>query len=267
MNQDFWYKQTAEQPLFPDLIWSRPESRALSGKLLIIGGNLHSFALTASAYNQAEKAGAGAVKVLMPDAIKTLLGPAVEATLNIEFAPSTPSGSFSQKALDEFLALSQWADTVLLIGELGRNSETAILLEKFVEKYKGLLIISGDSLDYFTQVSPLVLDRPDTCLAPDLSQLQKLAAQIQLTLPITSNMDLLRLVDALHDLSSKHPAYLIFRFGEYNLVAVNGRVSSTKSLSKAKDIQADMAVQAAIWWMQAANRPFEAITSSMLKLS
>ncbi|HUC88120.1 MAG TPA: hypothetical protein VMR95_03150 [Candidatus Binatia bacterium] len=267
MNQDFWYKQTAEQPLFPDLIWSRPESRALSGKLLIIGGNLHSFALAASAYNQAEKGGAGAVKVLMPDAIKTLLGPAAKTTLNIEFAPSTPSGSFGEKALDEFLSLSQWADAVLLIGELGRNSETAILLEKFVAKYKGLLAISGDALDYFTQVKPSILERPDTSLVLNLSQLQKLAAQVQLTLPITSNMDLLRLVEAMHILSSKHPAYLIFHYNEHSLVAASGRVSSTKSVSKVKDVQAEMAVQAVIWWMQAANRPFEAISSSMLNLS
>src|ERR1700722_14895032 len=130
MNRDYWHKQTAEQPLFPSLIWSRPESRAQSGKLLIIGGNLHGFALTAEAYNQAVKAGIGIVRVLMPDAIKNLLGKAAKTIPGIEFAPSTPSGSFSQKALDDFLALSHWADGVLLAGELGHNSETAILLEK-----------------------------------------------------------------------------------------------------------------------------------------
>jgi uncharacterized protein YciI len=141
------------------------------------------------------------------------------------------------------------------------------LLEKFVTKYKGLLTISGDALDYFIQTKPSILERPDTSLVLNLSQLQKLAAQSQLTLPITSNMDLLRLVDALHDLSAQHPAYLSFRYDEHSLVAAGGRVSSTKSLGKAKDVQAEMAVQAAIWWMQAANRPFEAITSSILKLS
>ena len=44
MNHDYWHKQTSSKPLFPELIWSRPENRQLAGKLLIIGGNLHGFA-------------------------------------------------------------------------------------------------------------------------------------------------------------------------------------------------------------------------------
>ena len=46
-----------------------------------------------------------------------------------EYAPSTPSGSFSTQALGELQAMANWADGTLIAGDIGRNSETAILLE------------------------------------------------------------------------------------------------------------------------------------------
>jgi len=57
MENTYWHKQTAEKPLFPDMLWSKPENKSHAGKLLIIGGNLHGFAAAAEAYNQATKAG------------------------------------------------------------------------------------------------------------------------------------------------------------------------------------------------------------------
>src|SRR6185369_8603868 len=131
MDRDYWLRQEAGKPLFPELEWSRPENRSQAGKLLIIGGNLHGFAAPAEAYAEATKAGIGTARVLLPDAVQKIVGRFLE---NGEFAPSTPSGSFSQKALNEWLIHSSWADGVLLAGDLGRNSETAIVLEKFLGK-------------------------------------------------------------------------------------------------------------------------------------
>src|SRR6185312_2009701 len=92
-----------------------------------------------------------------------------------EYAPSTPSGSFSQKALAELLSLSQWAEGVLLAGDLGRNSETAILLEQFSQKYAGQLTITQDALDYFTKSPKDLAQREDTLLVCSFAQLQKIA--------------------------------------------------------------------------------------------
>ena len=40
-------------------------------------------------------------------------------------------------ALAPLLDLAQWADGVLLAGDIGRNSETTVLLETFMSKYHG----------------------------------------------------------------------------------------------------------------------------------
>ena len=91
MITPYWHKQF-DSPLFSDLLWSRPENKQFAGKLLIIGGNLHGFAAPASAYEQSQRAGIGVARVILPDALQKTIGRIFEAG---EFAPSTPSGSFS----------------------------------------------------------------------------------------------------------------------------------------------------------------------------
>src|ERR1700749_1211633 len=120
MDRNYWHKQTTDKPLYPELLWSRPENKRFAGKLLIIGGSLHGFTAPAQAYAEALKAGIGSARVLLPDALQKTIGTVLEAG---EFAPSTPSGSFSKQALAEALELSQWADGVLLAGDFDRNSE------------------------------------------------------------------------------------------------------------------------------------------------
>src|SRR3982750_2547854 len=119
MDRTYWHKQTAEKPLFPDMLWSRPENKRQAGKLLVVGGNVHGFAAAATAYAEAGKAGIGTARVLLPDSLQKTVGRVLEAG---EYAPSTPSGSFSQRALAELLEMASWADGTLLAGDFGRNS-------------------------------------------------------------------------------------------------------------------------------------------------
>ena len=60
MNTDYWQKQ-ADEPLFPDILWSRPENKAGAGKLAIVGGNAHAFSAPGMAYDMTLQAGAGVV--------------------------------------------------------------------------------------------------------------------------------------------------------------------------------------------------------------
>src|SRR3954471_3597520 len=120
-----WLRQTPDKPLFPDILWSRPENKRLAGKLLVIGGSSHGFAAPGGAYTAAQKAGIGSVRVLLPDSTEKALSKILPEA---EFAPSTISGSFSRQALGILLAQAEWADGVLLAGDFGKNSETAILL-------------------------------------------------------------------------------------------------------------------------------------------
>jgi ADP-dependent NAD(P)H-hydrate dehydratase / NAD(P)H-hydrate epimerase len=260
MADTYWHKQTSDKPLYRDLLWSRPENRQFAGKLLIIGGNLYGFAAPAEAYQESMRAGVGTARVLLPDALQKTVGRTFEAG---EYAPSTPSGSFSQKSLNEFLQLGQWADSVLLAGDLGRNSETAILLEKFIEKYEGQLVISKDAADYFTSAPQKVLDRPHTLFVISLAQLQKLAASGKFPQPFTFGMDILRLVDALHDFTQTFQAGIIVKHLENIFAASGGQVSSTKLSADQEIWRVTAATHAAVWWIQNPSKPYETITTAV----
>jgi ADP-dependent NAD(P)H-hydrate dehydratase / NAD(P)H-hydrate epimerase len=260
MAATYWHKQSPDNPLFPDLLWSRPENKNQAGKLLIIGGNAHGFAAPAEAYSEANKAGIGTARVLLPDSLQKAVGKVFEAG---EYAPSTPSGSFSQKALAEFLALSEWAEGLLLAGDLGRNSETAILLEKFIEKYDGQLTVTQDALDYFIKLPQTIVERPGTLLVASFSQLQKIAANAGSTKAFTFDMDFLRLIDGLHELTERFEANIIIRHHKNFFTAVNGEVSTTSKESE-KIWRVPTAAHASVWWLQNPSKTFEALTTGVV---
>lgn len=260
--QTYWHKQTIDQPLFADLLWSRPENRAQAGKLLIIGGSAQGFAAAGDAYNYATKAGIGRARVVLPDSLQKTIG---KVFLNGEYAPSTPIGSFAQLALGEFLAMANWADGVLLAGDLGRNSETAILLEKFITKYEGQLTITKDALDYFMALPGKVLDRPDTLLVLSFAQLQKIAISCGFRQAFTFEIDFLRLIDLLHDFTLEHQANIIVKHLDNIFVAANGEVSSTKLRDDQKIWRLQTGTYASVWWLQNPTQVFQALTTSVLQ--
>ncbi len=260
-QRTYWLKQTSDKPLYPNMIWSRPENKLYAGKMLIVGGNLYGFRGPAEAYSEAHKAGVGTARVLLPDALSKTIGKAFEAG---EFAPSTPSGSFSQKALGELLPMAHWADGVLIADDLGRNSETAILLEKFAQKYSGQLTLAGEAADYFIQAPASLLSRPDTLLVVSLPQLQKLAVNARSPEAFTSSMDLLRFVDALHTFTIHHGMRLIVEHLGTTCVAVDGQISSTRLDHPDGSAAIRIASHAATWWLQNPGKTFEALTTSLV---
>lgn len=261
--RDYWVKQTADRPLYPDLLWSRPENKRHAGKLLIAGGNAHGFAAAGEAYSEAVKAGIGSARVLLPDSLQKTVGRVFEAG---EYAPSTPSGSFSQKALAELQAMSVWADAVLLAGDFGRNSETAILLEKFITKYPGQLTLTKDAADYFIHTPDLLLGRENYLLVLSFAQLQKLATNARFSSAITFEMDFLRLIDALHEFTLDHQATIIVKHLETIFVAAGGQVSTTKLSDDLEIWRVKIAAHASVWRLQNPSKNFEAITAALAGL-
>ena len=63
---DYWRKQQKGKALFDDVLWSKPERRDQSGRLVIIGGNGRGFWSVASAYQVARRLGVGEIRVVMP---------------------------------------------------------------------------------------------------------------------------------------------------------------------------------------------------------
>jgi hypothetical protein len=260
MDRNYWAQQAPGKPLFPQMEWSRPEHRSAAGKLLIVGGHQHGFAAPAEAYAAAAKAGIGTARVLLPDSVRKIVGAVLE---NGEFAPSTPSGSFSQKALDDLLSYGAWADAVLFAGDLGRNSETAILLEKFLGKSPAAVTLTKDAVDYAVTAPETVLQRHGVLLVLSLSQLQRLAVAAHFPKPVTFGMDLLHLVEWLHDFTSQHRPYIVVKHHDSIAVAVDGQVSTTRLATDMPIWRVQVAATAATWWLQTPSKPFEAITTAL----
>jgi hypothetical protein len=261
MRPTYWVSQDKTKPLFPELEWSRPENRQHAGKLLVVGGHAHSFAAPAEAYGAAMKAGIGTPRALLPDAVRKVVSSMMPEA---DFAPSTPSGSFSQNSLSELLAASAWADGVLMAGDFGRNAETAILIESFLAKHQGQVSLTKDAVDYVVSTPKTTLARKGTLLVLSFSQLQRLATAAKFPEPVKFSMDLLHVVEWLHRFTTEHQLYLIVKHLDQLLVAVNGQVSSTKYLEDKPIWRAQTAARASVWWLQHPNKSFEALTASLI---
>lgn len=261
MSRTYWHRQASGKALFPELVWSRPENRQRAGKLLVAGGNAHGFAAVAEAYAEAMRAGIGTARALLPEALRKLVGIIIEQA---EFAPSTPvSGSFSQKALDELLDASTWADGVLFAGDLGRNAETAILLEKFLAKSPQAVTLTKDAADYVASTPQPVLARPGTALVLSLAQLQRLAVAAKFGRPVRFGMDLLQLVDWLHDFTAQFAPYIVVKHLDTIFAAVGGQVSTTKLPPSLAPWRVKTAARVSVWWLQNPATPFEALTTAV----
>jgi NAD(P)H-hydrate repair Nnr-like enzyme with NAD(P)H-hydrate dehydratase domain len=260
----FWRIQKPDKPLFPDIVWERPESKINGGKLCLIGGNSHSFAAPALAYQTALDARIGVAHIILPDAIDRNLRRMLPEAL---FVPSTPSGSFAQKSLSDLVAVASNVDAVLLSGDFGRNSETAIVLEKFTQRYVGPLCITQDAVDYFKETPKLLLQRPDTLVVLTIAQLQKLFINFPLITPITYGMDLNHLAEALQELTAKTPAIILTKHHDTYMLSAKGQVISMADEAKEEIWRTKTASRACVFWLQHPKKSLEAITTSLLSES
>lgn len=260
MEQSFWLRQT-DSPLFPELEWSRPETKRHAGKLLILGGNGYEFKAPANAYGDALDAGIGSATVLLPNSMQKVVS---DIFPEAEFAPSTPSGSFARESLALALDLANRADGVLLAGDIGRNSETTVLLESFMEKHRGQITVTKDAADVFCQQPLPILHRPDTLLVIAMGQLRRLGTEAHFHRAFTSEMGVVQLVEALHEFTEQFALHVITRHQGQFIVAINGRVSTTKADEEQQVWRLQAAANASVWWLQNPSKPFEALTMAVL---
>ena len=261
MDHQYWHKQTTETPLFEDIMWSRPVNARLAGKLLILGGNAHGFSKVALAYQEATASGIGAARVFLPNSLQKTVGTLFPEA---EFISSNPSGSFGRGTLNELLIASEWADGILLAGDMGHNSETAILLESFVTKYTDQLTLVGDSIDYFSSQPLAIFNRTKTTIVPTLAQLQALLKSLKFEKALTSSTDFLIIVEILNLLTTRYPIIIVLNQLNQVIVASAGSVSTTKLENIPRDIEIMVAARASVWWLQNPTKAFEALTSAVL---
>jgi NAD(P)H-hydrate repair Nnr-like enzyme with NAD(P)H-hydrate dehydratase domain len=247
-----WLRQT-EEPLFPDILWSRPENKRHAGKLLIIGGHKQSFNAVSAAYSAALKAGIGTARVILPDKLqKTVSKLFPEA----EYAPSNEIGSFSRQALAVLMDAASWADGVLLAGDFGRNSETAILLESFTSNYNGKMALAGDTLDYFQSQPGTIAERKNTLIITSLPQAQKLASPDL----IQQKADFIKVVEQVQQWVVKTKICAVTVHSNQVIVACGQQISATAFKTAIPDEV--LSAYSAVWFLQQPAKPFKAVTTA-----
>lgn len=224
MNNTYWQKQGSE-PLFPELEWNKPERRDQAGQLLIVGGNMHGLNAPAKAYETARRTGIGEAHVALPHKTKRLVAHALPEAI---FLPSTISGEFAQDANAELLEYAQVADTVLLPGDSGRNSQTAILFETLLKSYNFQIVLTRDAVDILQNYPSALLERPRTIIVVSFAQLQKLLQNYQYSTPLSFTMDLVKLIELVQNLTQSLPISLLTLHQNQLIAASGGKVSTTK---------------------------------------
>jgi len=261
MDYSFWKKQTTEKPLYPNIEWSKPEQRSQSGRLGIIGGNKLGFAGVAEAYGVARKTGVGEVRVLLPDVLRKSI-PTIMT--DVIYGPTNISGSLTRDALTEMKAIGAWSTGVLLIGDAGRSSETAILYEDFIREYVGPLTITRDVIDLVKNSSMTLIERPNTLLVASFAQLQKLFQLVYYPKVLTFSMQLTNLVEAMHKFTISYPVSLAVLHKEALIVASGGEVTTTPWDNPMRIWRGNTASVAAVYWLWNTSKPLESVTASLV---
>lgn len=260
MDYPYWKRQKPDSPLFPEVEWSKPERRDQSGKLAIIGGNKLGFAAVAESYQTALSTGAGSIRVLLPDCLRKSVPPVMTDVL---FGGCTPSGGLNQDAKTELHATATWADQVLLIGDAGRNSETAVVYEKFVKDHSGLLTVTRDAIDLLKNDPGLLVERNDTLIIASFAQVQKLFQGVYYPKILTFGMQLLQLVEALHKFTLTYPCTIVTLHQDTIIIALSGEVVTQPWQNPMAIWRGTVATNAACYWMWNSGAPLKAVAASI----
>ena len=153
---------------------------------------------------------------------------------------------------------------VLLPGNIGRNSETAMLLADLLRSYNGKLCVTKDAVDALYGEATNLLKRPDTLLVVSFAQLQRLTREVKSPVAFRSDMDFLFFLEKLHDFSLKHPAMIITKHHDQILVAMDGRIISTERKDLSELWCVDVASRAMTFWIHHPKNPLGAMASSLI---
>lgn len=257
----YWQKQTPDKALFPDIEWNKPEQRAYAGKLGIIGGNKLGFVAVGDAYVIASRAGVGQVRALLPDVLKKSVPPVIT---DIIYGATNPSGSLARDAGADMLTIGAWADGVILIGDAGRNSETAILYEDFLRSYTGMLTITRDAVDLLLNAPEALVERDRTLLVVSFAQLQKIFSKVYYPKILTFSMQLQQLVETLHKFTITYPVTIATYHQEQLVIASAGQVTTAHWENPMSIWKGAVATHAAVYWLWNPTKPLQATTASLI---
>lgn len=259
----FWQKQSLASPLYSEIEWNKPEQKTRSGKLAIIGGNKLGFVSVASAYSEATDLGAGQVRAILPDALKSVLPSTI---LDAVYVPTNQSGGMSRESGDLLKSSANWADHILLIGDAGRNSETAIITEALLD-LDVPITITRDAVDLLKNVSQKLVERQGTTLVVSFAQLQKLFQSIYYPKMLSFSMQLSLLVETLHKFTLSYPVTIVTYHQNQLLIASAGQIVTQEFDQPMLIWRGTIATRAACYLLWAPKKKLESITASVADLA
>ncbi len=222
-DEDLSYWKRQNKPLFPDLAWNIPEQK--TNHVLVAGGNAQSFSTvirTAEYLNQTFPI--KHITTLLPDALRAK----VPNSENINFAPSTSSGSFAKSA--EFNQLIASADFTLFAGDISRNAETAIAVTEAIKQSSQPLLLSRDALDLISPTAEPILNHESTFLIGSMIQIQKIFRAVYYPRMIMLSQPLVPVIETLHKFTLTYPVTIITFHQKQIIVASGGQISTTHLL-------------------------------------
>ncbi len=261
MEHTYWQKQLPSKPLHPDIEWNKPEQRSQAGRLGIIGGNKLGFAGVAESYSTALQIGVGEVRVLLPDVLKKTIPTTITDTV---FTATNPSGSLARDALIDMQTLGNWAGEILLIGDAGRNSETAIVYEDFLHDYSGPLTITRDAVDLIKNSTGAIVERPNTLLVVSFAQLQKIFQNVYYPKILTFSMQLTNLVEALHKFTISYPVSIVVLHKDHLVIANEGNIITTTWENPMAIWRGNTATKAASYWLWNPGALLQAVATGVI---
>lgn len=220
---NYWKKQTTN-PIYSDIDQEKPEQKQHAGRLLIIGGHSGAFFTTATATAKATELGLGKVRTILPDTLKSRIPTTTPETI---FAPSAPSGGFSKSALPHLLAAADQADYIIIIGDLGKNAETATAITEFLKTNQKPTLITRDTIDLVITDATTWIVKPNIAIFATLPQLQKLFRTAYYPKVITLSMPLNQLVETLHKFTLSYPSTILTHHQGQVILASQGDLVTT----------------------------------------
>ena len=260
---DYWRQQSESEPLFPDVLWSKPETKATAGKLGIIGGSALSFLAVANSHQMAIKTGMGEARLVLPQNLKKQLG----SLPGVNFAPINQSGGLSKEAKADLVALQTETDGLLMIGDVGKNNETQLLYENFMRetvlKSNKPVVINRDAVDLLMGIMNEIVICDNVLLVLSFSQLQKVFQAIYYPIVLVHSIQTVKLVEALHKFTVSNQASVAVFHNDMFLVASRGNVATTPFNHPTEIWQGRTATKMACWFVWNKLRPLEAAITAL----
>jgi hypothetical protein len=161
-------------------------------------------------------------------------------------------------------ALGEWSQHILLVGDAGRNSETALVYDDFISAYSGPLTVTRDAIDLVKNNNHLLVERENTTLILSFAQLQKVFQSVYYPKMITFSMQLAGLVEALHKFTLTYPVTLVTLHKEHLIIAHGGDVVTQAWDSPLRIWRGETAARAAAYLLWTPSKPLQAISASVV---